>query len=66
MSVASVPLPGNGTVDQYAMGDLSGKSGLVAGPLEVKGTFEDPLLQLVGPLSVFGRSVVIRSTSGTR
>uniref|UniRef100_UPI00359026BF uncharacterized protein n=1 Tax=Myxine glutinosa TaxID=7769 RepID=UPI00359026BF len=65
VSAASVPPPGNGTVDQYAMGDLSGKSGLIPGPLETKGRFEDPLLQLAGQLSVFRRTVVVRSTSGT-
>merc|ERR1712155_343047 len=48
-----------GSVDQYEVGDLSGKFGDLKGRERVQGTFVDPSLCLWGPNSVLGRSVVI-------
>ena len=48
-----------GSVDQYEVGDLSGKFGDLKGRERVQGKFVDPSLNLWGPNSVLGRSVVI-------
>ena len=56
---SSSPSTASGTVDQYEVGDLSGKFGDLTGRERVAGTFVDPSLSLFGVNSVLGRSIVI-------
>lgn len=46
-------------VDDLQVGDLSGKFGMLSGQSEKKATYRDWNLQLFGPRSVLGRSLVI-------
>ena len=55
---AAYPLPVGSTNDVYEIGDLSGKCGLLSGG-GYKADFEDNNLQMEGPHSIVGRSVVI-------
>ena len=59
MDKSASPSIATGSVDQYEVGDLSGKFGDLKGQDRVQGTFVDPSLCLWGPNSVLGRSVVI-------
>ena len=58
----SSPPAGQGSTDQYEVGDLSGKYGNLANRQQVAGSFVDPSLTLFGRLSVVGRSVVIHKS----
>lgn len=51
--------PAQGTPDQYAIGDLSGKYGRLDGLSHLDSTFNDSSLMLFGQRSILGRSVVI-------
>ena len=53
------PKPTKGTSDQYEMGDLSGKYGLLRGLDEQFDFYNDTNLHLFGPNSIVGRSIVI-------
>ncbi|XP_013776784.1 uncharacterized protein LOC106461508 [Limulus polyphemus] len=53
------PAPGVGTVDQYEVGDLSGKYGLLDNKNVTRLDFEDSNLPLFGQNGIIGRSVVI-------
>ncbi|XP_067011092.2 uncharacterized protein Rsod [Anabrus simplex] len=53
------PAPTLGSTDQYEMGDLSGKFGVLDNRTEIMATFNDTDLPLFGPNSILGRSVVI-------
>lgn len=53
------PVPGNGTTDQYEMGDLSGKFGVLDGLEEYETTYNDTRLPLFGYESIIGRSIVV-------
>ncbi|KAJ4431919.1 hypothetical protein ANN_20526 [Periplaneta americana] len=53
------PPPGNGTTDQYEMGDLSGKFGLLNGLVSLDAVYNDTKLPLFGTHAILGRSVVI-------
>jgi hypothetical protein len=53
------PEPAKGTPDQYEVGDLSGKYGLLGGKEEARGIFNDTNLPLFGDHSIVGRSIVI-------
>jgi Cu/Zn superoxide dismutase len=48
-----------GTLDQYEMGDLSGKFGNLDNKKKYTTIYNDTMLPLFGPRSVLGRSVVI-------
>nr|QDX46957.1 superoxide dismutase [Azumapecten farreri] len=60
----TLPPPGSGTNDQYEVGDLSNKYGLLNGLTELTITKADSNLPLFGVNSVIGRSVVIHKQSG--
>ncbi|UYV71673.1 hypothetical protein LAZ67_9000004 [Cordylochernes scorpioides] len=65
VSADRVPSPGEGSFEQYAVGDLSGKYG----PLGENSAVEfvqvhDPYLTLFGPYSVVGRSAVVFRPDG--
>lgn len=61
MGVNSSNIPGSkeGTSDQYEMGDLSGKFGTLDNRKKYTTSYNDTLLPLFGPRSIFGHSVVI-------
>lgn len=56
------PPPGRGTADQYEIGDLSGKYGLLTGQDSFNGQFRDDNLPLYGRYSVIGRSLTIHKS----
>ncbi|OWF38323.1 Superoxide dismutase [Cu-Zn], chloroplastic [Mizuhopecten yessoensis] len=62
----TLPAPRAGTKDQYEVGDLSNKYGLLNGLPELIITQADSNLPLFGMNSVIGRSVVIHKQSGSR
>jgi Cu/Zn superoxide dismutase len=53
------PLPSTGSTDQYEMGDLSGKFGMLDGLKEYSTTYNDTELPLFGYESLLGRSIVV-------
>jgi Cu/Zn superoxide dismutase len=53
------PPPGTGTTDQYEMGDLSGKFGLLNGLVSLDAVYNDTTLPLFGTHAILGRSVII-------
>lgn len=53
------PSPKVGSTDQYEVGDISGKFGLLDGKLEHRVGYRDKNLPLIGQNSIIGRSVVI-------
>jgi len=59
---SSSPPTGSGSVDQYEVGDLSGKFGDLKDREAVEGTFVDPSMCLFGRRSVVGRSIVIHKS----
>ncbi|MEQ2256100.1 hypothetical protein ILYODFUR_020848, partial [Ilyodon furcidens] len=65
-NTSSSPSPGVGTVDQYEIGDISGKFGMLNGQNDFKAVYEDPNMPLTGPYSIVGRSVVVHYTNGSR
>ncbi|XP_033756043.1 uncharacterized protein LOC117338803 isoform X2 [Pecten maximus] len=63
----ALPAPGAGTNDQYEVGDLSNKYGLLNGLTELNIVKMDSNLPLFGVNSVIGRSVVIhKQVDGSR
>ncbi|XP_029913310.1 uncharacterized protein cusr [Myripristis murdjan] len=60
------PSPGNGTVDQYETGDISGKFGLLSGFNQFHTLLLDSNLPLTGPNSIVKRSIVIHYVNGSR
>ena len=59
VSTSLSPPPAVGTPDQYEMGDLSGKFGVLDGLVSLDAAFNDTRLPLFGTSAVLGRSVVI-------
>lgn len=55
----SSPRTYHGTPDQYEMGDLSGKFGLLDNQTFYKSEYNDTMLPLFGPRSILGRSIII-------
>ncbi|XP_041838085.1 uncharacterized protein cusr [Melanotaenia boesemani] len=60
------PSPGEGTVDQYEIGDISGKFGMLTGRNDFKAVYEDSDMSLTGPYSIVGRSLVVHHANGSR
>lgn len=58
--------PGNGTVDQYEIGDLSGKYGTISNLEELSFTHSDYNLPLFGKNSILYRSLVIHYKNNSR
>ncbi|KAM4585276.1 uncharacterized protein cusr [Odontesthes bonariensis] len=65
-NVSLSPPPTTGTVDQYEIGDISGKFGMLTGLNSSEGVYEDPDMPLTGPYSILGRSLVLHHTDGRR
>ncbi|KAG0723410.1 Superoxide dismutase [Cu-Zn] [Chionoecetes opilio] len=63
---ATSPEPGLGAHDQYELGDLSGKHGMLLGLPDTHATVTDHNLPLFGPRSVVGRGLVIHKAEGAR
>lgn len=61
---SSVPAEGEATSDQYAVGDLSGKYGSLAGKANEKLTVSDFNLPLFGANSIVGRALTVYSSDG--
>ncbi|XP_067909126.1 uncharacterized protein cusr isoform X2 [Heterodontus francisci] len=60
------PEPGNGTVDQYEVGDISGKFGTLNELNQTAVKYMDMNMPLFGPYSIVRRSLVIYWTNGSR
>ena len=56
---AESPKPSTGTPDQYEVGDLSGKYGLLTDMEDMRGIYNDTNLPLYGQNSIIGRSIVV-------
>ncbi|KYN36526.1 Superoxide dismutase [Cu-Zn], partial [Trachymyrmex septentrionalis] len=56
---SDIPATEEGTLDQYKMGDLSGKFGTLDNKKRYTITYNDTMLPLFGPKSILGRSIVI-------
>ncbi|XP_023190475.1 uncharacterized protein LOC102220097 [Xiphophorus maculatus] len=65
-NTSSSPSPGAGTVDQYEIGDISGKFGMLTGQNDFQRVYMDPNMPLTGPYSIMGRSVVVHYTNESR
>lgn len=59
VNTSDVPIAEEGTLDQYEMGDLSGKFGTLDNKKRYMMMYNDTMLPLFGLRSVLGRSVVI-------
>ncbi|XP_066945953.1 uncharacterized protein Rsod [Macrobrachium rosenbergii] len=66
VDVSTSPEPGHGSHDQYELGDLSGKHGMLLDLEDTFATVTDHNLPLFGPRSVMTRSIVIHKASGAR
>ncbi|KAI3352959.1 hypothetical protein L3Q82_019532 [Scortum barcoo] len=65
-NVSDSPAPGAGTVDQYEMGDISGKFGMLNGLKQSQAIYTDTNMALTGPYSIAGRSLVVHYSNGLR
>lgn len=65
-NISDSPAPGAGTVDQYEMGDISGKFGMLNGLKQSQAIYTDPNMALTGPNSIVGRSLVVHYSNGSR
>lgn len=65
-NISTSPAPGNGTVDQYEIGDISGKFGLLTNQDNFDAVYMDPFMPLMRSFSVIGRSIVVHYTNGSR
>ncbi|XP_029353175.1 uncharacterized protein cusr [Echeneis naucrates] len=65
-NISASPSPGSGTVDQYEIGDISGKFGLLSGLNRSEELHKDPNMPLNGPYSIVGRSLVVHYANGSR
>lgn len=65
-NVSNSPPPGTGTVDQYEIGDISGKFGTLNELNELEALYVDPSMPLTGPYSIVGRSLVVHHSNGSR
>ncbi|KAK2588649.1 hypothetical protein KPH14_006415 [Odynerus spinipes] len=66
VNTSNVPAPKEGTLDQYEMGDLSGKFGTLDNRKKYTTTYNDTMLSLFGPRSILGRSVIIHKKDKNR
>uniref|UniRef100_A0A3P8S8V0 Superoxide dismutase copper/zinc binding domain-containing protein n=1 Tax=Amphiprion percula TaxID=161767 RepID=A0A3P8S8V0_AMPPE len=65
-NLSNSPAPGNGTVDQYEIGDISGKFGLLTNQNNFDAVYLDPNMPMTGPYSIVRRSIVVHYTNGSR
>lgn len=62
VEIARSPPPSQGTHDQYEVGDLSGKHGLISGAVQFSSSFFDDSLPLFGRNSIVGRCAADRES----
>ncbi|XP_051241310.1 uncharacterized protein cusr [Dicentrarchus labrax] len=65
-NISNSPAPGAGTVDQYEIGDISGKFGMLNDLAQSQAVYMDPDMPLTGPYSIVGRSLVVHYSNGSR
>lgn len=65
-NITHSPDPGVGTLDQYEIGDISGKFGMLTGRNDYQAVHLDANLPLTGPYSIMRRSVVVHYSNGSR
>ncbi|XP_044201649.1 uncharacterized protein cusr [Thunnus albacares] len=65
-NASNSPAPGDGTFDQYEIGDISGKFGMLNGLDQSQDVYMDATLPLTGPYSIVGRSLVVHYSNGSR
>ncbi|XP_029440847.1 uncharacterized protein LOC115080656 isoform X2 [Rhinatrema bivittatum] len=66
VNITTSPAPSNGTADQYEVGDISGKHGMLTEKNSLSEDYVDAELPLSGPYSILGRSLVIHYANGSR
>lgn len=66
VNISNSPQPGTGTVDQYEIGDISGKFGLLTNLNQFQAMYMDQNMPLTGRHSIVGRSVVVHYPNGSR
>lgn len=66
INASQSPAPGMGTVDQYEIGDISGKYGTLARLNQSEAEYRDRAMPLTGPFSILGRSLVLHFNNGSR
>ena len=66
INTSADPLPTVGTTDEYEVGDMGGKFGLLRNLDQIQDIFMDSNMPLTGPNSVIGRSVVLHHLNGSR
>ncbi|XP_072272843.1 uncharacterized protein [Pyxicephalus adspersus] len=66
VNISSSPAVGNGTHDEYEVGDISGRHSSLLNLDNRTGQFRDMNFPLYGPRSVLGRSLVIHYANGSR
>lgn len=65
-NISNSPPPGNGTVDQYEIGDMSGMFGMLTGQNDFEAVYMNPNMPMTGAYSIMGRSIVVHYTNGSR
>ncbi|XP_010733110.2 uncharacterized protein cusr [Larimichthys crocea] len=65
-NISNSPAPATGTVDQYEIGDISGKFGMLFDLKQSQASYMDPDMPLTGPYSIVGRSLVVHYSNGSR
>ncbi|KAF7688296.1 uncharacterized protein cusr [Silurus meridionalis] len=66
VNISTSPSAANGTVDQYEIGDISGKFGSLNDQTKFENHYKDCNMPLGGPNSIVGRSLVIHYRNGSR
>ncbi|XP_073505074.1 uncharacterized protein [Phyllobates terribilis] len=66
VDMSTSPAAGNGTDDEYEVGDISGRRGSLHDQENVTKEYIDLNFPLSGPYSILGRSLVIHYTNGSR
>lgn len=66
INASQSPAPAVGTVDQYEIGDISGKFSTLAGLDQSLAEYTDRAMPLTGPFSIVGRSLVLHFINGSR
>ncbi|KAM4698728.1 LOW QUALITY PROTEIN: uncharacterized protein WCC33_014269 [Rhinophrynus dorsalis] len=66
VNVSASPPPGNGTDDEYEVGDITGRRGSLVGRDMLTTQYLDMNFPLSGAHSILGRSLVIHYSNGSR
>ncbi|KAM3917636.1 uncharacterized protein RB166_016589 [Leptodactylus fuscus] len=66
INISTSPVAGNGTDDEYEVGDISGRQGLLTNQDNVTKQYMDMNFPMSGRHSILGRSLVIHYANGSR